>query len=95
MTFFFLRAKSSIELVGSAPGDSKNRIGTLNFDSAQISCIGYEIGSTYYCPSMADMNLALATRVLSSLTERIRLISMKARISSFYCPIRSARSGMG
>jgi hypothetical protein len=84
VVFFFFLAKSSIELVGSAPGDSKNRIGTLNLDSAQMSCIGYDIGSIYYCPRIAPINLALATRVLSSRTLLTKNISIKALISSFY-----------
>jgi hypothetical protein len=81
--------------VGSAPGESRKRMGTLNLDSAQISCMGYEIGSINYCPRMAAINLALATRVLSSRTLRTKYIYINALISSFYWLILSAKSGMG
>jgi hypothetical protein len=40
VVFFFLRANSSIAEVGSAPGESKNKIGILYLDYAQISGIG-------------------------------------------------------
>lgn len=73
-----------MELVGSAPGDNKNKTGTVLLDSAQMSCIGYEIGSTYYCPKVQAMNFEPATNVLSSLTDLIKHIYMKALIYSFY-----------
>lgn len=84
VSFFRFLANSSIELVGSAPGESKNKTGTLYLDSAQILSIGYEIGSTYYWPRMHAINREAPTRVLSSRTDLTRYISMKALIYSFY-----------
>lgn len=95
VVFFFFLAKSSIALVGSAPGESKKRTGTLYLDSAQISCIGYEIGSINYWPRIAAINFELATRVLSSLTLLTKNIYINALISYFYWLILSARSGIG
>jgi hypothetical protein len=53
--FFFFLASSSMEEVGSAPADSKKRMGSYAEDSYQIPSIGYEIGSVNSLPSALEM----------------------------------------
>ena len=92
--FFLFLASSSIDEVGSEPGDKRNRIGSKVLDPSQVLSIGYEIGVVNSLPNTLRIKLEQLTNVRSSLKHLTRQTYNNEPIS-FSETILSAKSGMG
>lgn len=91
--FFFFLASSSIEEVGSAPAERRNKTGSSLELSCQMESMGYEMGAVNSLPTTALMNCVAATSVRSSRSDLTKHKEMKDPIS-FSAEILSAKSGI-